>query len=258
MDAATLAEPTPALLFAITAVMLMGGFVKGAVGFALPIVALAGLGVFLTAQEALALLLVPSTLSNVWQTLRQGWAPALATFTRFWRLNLAMAVFLFVTAQLVPRLASDTLFVIVGVAVTAVAALQLVGWQPSIGPDARHRGWVDTGVGAFCGAVGGMTGVWGPAVLYYLIALGTEKQAQVRMLGLNFLIGWWVLSGAHVTSGILNSVTLPYSCAMLLPVLAGMWLGLKVQDRLGQSRFRQVTMFVLFVAGLNLLRKGLF
>lgn len=244
-------------LAAISAVMALGGFVKGAVGFAMPMISLAGLGLFLTAQEAIALVAIPAAISNIWQTLREGIAPAIATIRRYWVMNLVIAVLLALTAQLVPHIASDTLYVILGTTVGLAAVTQLLGWRPRISQDIRGRGWIEAGIGLVSGTIGGITGVWGPIVLYWLIALGTEKREQVRMLGVTFLIGWAVLTGAHLGSGILNATTLPLSVAMLIPVVAAMWLGMKVQDRVDQRLFQTLTLIVLCVAGLNLLRRGL-
>lgn len=74
------------------------------------------------------------------------------------------------------------------------------------------------------------------------------------MLGINFGIGWTVLTLAHLKSGVLNATTLPLSALMLVPVLA---LGMGLQDRMDAARFRRITLIVLCVAGLNLLRRGL-
>lgn len=247
----------PILLAAIAGVMLLGGFVKGTVGFALPMVALAGLGLFLTAQEAIAIILVPAAMSNFWQTLRQGMPAARETFSRFWPINLTMAAALIVCAQFVPRIPSATLFVLLGIAVSTAAALQLLGWRPRAQRDMPGRAVIEVGVGLLAGIIGGITGVWGPIILYWLIALDTEKTAQVRMLGVNFLIGWWALVGAHLGSGVLGETTFLVSVAMLIPVLIGMFFGMKVQDRVDQVLFQRLTLIVLCVAGLNLLRRGL-
>ena len=243
-------------LAAITAVMALGGFVKGAVGFALPMIALAGLGLFLPAQLAIGVLLIPAAVSNFWQTLRQGWRAAVQTARRFWHINLAMVATMVFAAQVVPRISSQTLFGILGVAVTAAALVQLSGWRPRVQGTIAGLRWIESGLGAAAGVLGGLTGVWGPIILNWLIALDTEKREQIRMMGLNFLIGWWVLVIAHAGSGVLNAETLPISAAMLVPVMIAMWLGMKVQDRVDQDRFRKLTLIVLCLAGLNLLRRA--
>jgi uncharacterized membrane protein YfcA len=44
---------------------------------------------------------------------------------------------------------------------------------------------------------------------------------------------------------------------MIIPVLIGQTLGNRVQDRLDQQKFKRLTLFVLIIAGLNLVRRGL-
>ncbi|MEM8699269.1 MAG: TSUP family transporter, partial [Pseudomonadota bacterium] len=75
--------------------------------------------------------------------------------------------------------------------------------------------------------------------------------------GVCFFLGSVVLVGAHLTSGVINAATLPFSVAMVPAMALGMLLGLKAQDRLDQERFRRITLLVLCLAGLNLLRQGL-
>ncbi|WP_234455292.1 sulfite exporter TauE/SafE family protein [Thermohalobaculum xanthum] len=246
------------LFVAAATVMGLGGFVKGAVGFALPMISIAGLGSFLTAQEAVAVLIIPTFLSNLWQTLRQGPLAAIWTLKEFWRLNIMMALTIGVVAQLVPRISSGTLFVTLGVVVTVAAGLQLWGWRPQAPKTGPGRTASEVAAGLIAGITGGISGVWGPPVLFFLIALATPKIEMIRAQGIAYLLGSVILVGAHLQSGLLNAVTIPFSLAMCLPVAAGMALGLAVQDRLDQRLFRRMTLAVLCIAGLNLLRRGLF
>ena len=66
-----------------------------------------------------------------------------------------------------------------------------------------------------------------------------------------------MLVAAHVRSGVLNERTVWVSAALLLPILAGMAIGFRLQDRMDQALFRKATLVVLVVAGVNLIRKGL-
>ncbi|MEM0943743.1 MAG: TSUP family transporter, partial [Pseudomonadota bacterium] len=229
----------------------------GAVGFALPTVAVAFVTMVLTPQETIGILILPLLLTNLWQMVRQGLGAAWETARRFWRLNLLLVGLIGFVAQAVPHIAPETLVVVLGFVVSVAAALQLAGWRPqasNTGP-ARARGEVV--VGSAAGVVGGLTGVWGPPVLFYLIALGTPKTEQIRAQGTAFFLGSVVLMGAHLKSGVVNEVTLPVSVLMVVPVALGMALGLMAQDRLDAARFRTVTLAVLCLAGLNLLRQGL-
>ena len=55
----------PDLLIAASAVAVVAGFVKGATGFAMPMIMISGLGSFLAPEVALAALAMPTLVSNV-------------------------------------------------------------------------------------------------------------------------------------------------------------------------------------------------
>ncbi len=236
-------------------VMGFAGFVKGAVGFALPMITISGVGSLMTAELAIAAILLPSLVTNVMQSLREGLLEALGTLRRFWRLNLVLFVLIGLCAQLVVMLPEWLLFLILGLMVTVFGTLQLTGWRPEIPVHRRARAeWMTGGIAGF---FGGLAGVWGPPILLFLLALETPKREQVRAQGISFLIGSAVLVTAHFQSGLLDSSTLPYSALMVVPAVCGMLLGRAVQDQLNQEVFRRLTLIVLVLAGLNLLRRAL-
>lgn len=233
-----------------------GGFAKGVVGFALPLIALSVAGAYLPYGVAVALLIVPTLVSNLFQTFRQGHAAALQTFLLFWRLNLGLAITIALAAQLVVAIPDRVLFGLIGTAVTLFGASQLAGWRPALAAR-RHRDLVETAVALVGGFFGGISGVWGPPVVMYLLALDLPKQDMVRAQSLSFLLGSVVLLAAHLHSGVLNAVTLPVSVWLTVPTMIGMFIGYRVHDRLDQDRFRRATLAVLVVTGLNLLRRAL-
>ena len=107
------------------------------------------------------------------------------------------------------------------------------------------------------GFFGGLSGIWGPPIVMYLIASGLPKLELVRAQSLSFLLGSVVLLLAHLRSGVLNPVTLPASAWMVLPTMAAMFVGYAVHDRLDQERFGKLTLAVLVLTGLNLVRRAL-
>jgi uncharacterized protein len=231
-----------------------GGFAKGVVGFALPLVALGIMGTALPFEVAVALLVLPTLTSNLFQALRNGLAEAWGSFRKYWRLNLILVATIAVSAQLVVALPDWLLYALLGTAITGFGTSQLVGWTLSFRPEHRLRAEVATAlVGGF---FGGLSGIWGPPIVMYLLAAATPKVEALRAQSLSFLLGSLVLFGAHLRSGILDGVTLPVSAWMILPTMSGMLAGYVVQDRLDQVRFRQATLIVLVLTGLNLLRRA--
>ncbi len=245
----------PVLVAASIALALLAGFIKGTVGFALPMILISGLASFLPPDVALAGLIVPAVVANVWQALRNGPIAAIGSARIHWRFLLMLLVFIALSAQLVTTLPAWLLFLILGVPVTGFAILQLVGWRPHV--DANNRRPVELGVGAFSGFLGGISGIWGPPTVLYLTALNTPKVEQMRVQGVVYGAGAITLALAHTKSGVLTAPSVTLSFLLLGPALVGLVLGFMVQDRLDQDKFRKVTLLVLVVAGLNLIRRGL-
>ncbi len=245
----------PELLFAAAFLTFVAGFVKGTVGFALPMIMISGLGSFLSPEAALAGLIIPALITNLWQALRNGLAQAIGSVQNHWRYLTILMFCLALSAQFVTRLPENALFLVLGVPVTIFAALQLAGWQLSIDPRNRRR--AELGLGAFAGGFGGISGVWGPPTVMYLTALQTPKVEQMRVQGVVYGAGAVMLTLAHLRSGVLNIESAKLSALLVLPALLGIAMGFAVQDRLSQEKFRRATLLVLVLGGLNLIRRGL-
>lgn len=245
----------PGLWMLAICITLVGGFVKGAIGFALPMIMISGLGSFLPPEIALAALIVPTVLANLMQSLRGGLAPAVEAAKRFWLYITVLLVMILISAQLVRGLPASVVLLLIGGPITLITLSQLLGWRPHVRPEKRRV--VEATVAFFAGAIGGVSGVWGPPTTAYLTAIDTPKKDQIRVQGVIFGTGAVVLFLSHLKSGVLNAQTLPLSILMIIPAMAGMLIGFRFQDKLDQKLFRKLTLLVLLVAGLNLVRRGL-
>ncbi len=244
----------PALAGAM-GVLFVAGFAKGLVGFALPLIAVSGMGAFLPAQTAIALMLVAALVSNVWQTLRDGPGPAAATTRRFWRLLVTLLPMIFIVSQLVPSMDEQVFFLTLGVCVVLFTLSQLAGLRATF--LARSPAASEYGAGLVGGFFGGLAGIWGPPVTMYLLAIELPKAETMRALGMVFGLGSVALFAGHLVSGLLNAQTLPLSVVGVVPVMVGMAAGFALHDRMDARVFRQATLAVLLLTGLNLLRRGL-
>jgi uncharacterized protein len=236
------------------AITLFAGFVKGAVGFAMPLIMISAFSSFMPPDLALAALILSVLTTNLHQSLRQGLGPAWASAQTYWRMILLTCIGIVISAPFVVILPQRLMLGLLGVPVMIFALMQLTGWQPTIAP--RHRNGAEYGLGLVGGLYGGISGIWGPPAIVYLLAVGTAKAEMVRVLGVVFMIGAAVLTLAHLGSGVLNAVTLPFSLVLVVPAAAGMMLGFRLQDRLDPVRFRFWTLVVLVVVALNLVRRA--
>lgn len=236
-------------------VAILAGVVKGIVGFAMPLVLLSGLTVFAAPDIALAGLILPTLVTNGQQALRQGPRAALESSKKFWIFLVFGGVALAGTAQLVRVIPVPLMMAVIGALVTGLTVLQLSGWRPHL----PQRSWrIEGSVGAIAGAMGGVSGVWGPPTVLYLTALNTPKGDQMRVQGVIYGLGAVALLAAHVTSGVLRAETIWFSLLLVTPAMAGVWAGGRVLDKINQEMFRRLTLLVLLLAGLNLLRRAAF
>ena len=244
----------PVHLGLAVAITLFAGFVKGAVGFAMPMIMISGFSSFLPPEVALAGLILPTVVTNLSQAFRQGRQVAWETVMTYRRILTATVMFILVSASFVHVIPQDMFLLLLGLPITAFAVAQLAG--VSLALRLEHRARAEWILGAIGGLYGGISGVWGPPLLVYLLSIGANKNETVRAQGVVFLIGAAVLFVAHLTSGVLTEQTLAFSALLVVPAQIGQVLGNRIQDRLDQTRFRRWTLALLILTGLNLMRRA--
>ncbi len=247
-------ETGPLLL--ACAVTLFAGFVKGAVGFAMPLIMISAFSSFLPPDVALAGLILPTLITNVSQAFRQGPALALDSALEYRRFIIGTIIFIAISAQLFHSIPRMAYLLILGVPVTAFAALQLAGLPLAL--KLEHRSRAEWALGVMGGIYGGVSGIWGPPFLIYLLSVGVEKQKMIRAQGVVFLIGAIVLLAAHLGTGLMAGGRLAFSALLIVPAQLGMMAGYRLQDRLPQQQFRKLTQALLVLSGLNLVRQAFF
>lgn len=245
----------PSLWIAACAVAFTAGAIKGTVGFAMPMVMLSGLAIFFPADVALAGLIGATVVTNIAQALRQGVAVAWGSVVKFRRFLIIVIIGILCAAQLVPLMPVRLFYGLIGTFVISVALINLMGWE--LAPKQAGRG-VELIMSVIAGIVGGLSGIWGPPTLAYLLSLNLSKQEMVRVQGVVYGLGALALSAGHMASGILNRETLPFSLALIIPALIGLQIGFWLQDRLDRDRFITLTLIVLLCSGANLLRRAVF
>jgi uncharacterized protein len=245
----------PVAFWAAMAVTLFAGFVKGSVGFAMPLIMVSAFNGFLPPEMAVAGLILPTLVTNLFHATRQGMGEALASIRTYRRFLIGTVVFIVLSAPLLTVIPRTAYLLILGVPVTVFAGLQLAGVPLAL--PLRHRRAAEWGLGVLGGLFGGISGIWGPPLLVYLLSTGVQKAEMVRVQGVVFLIGAVALLVAHLRTGVADAASLGFSAALVVPAMIGMVIGYRVQDRLDQARFRRWTQGLLVVTGLNLVRQAL-
>jgi uncharacterized membrane protein YfcA len=245
----------PLSLVAAIVIVALAGIVKGAVGFAMPLIMISGMGIFLDPKLVVAAVVLPIFTSNALQVFRAGRSEAWSAVREYRLYTVIVCAMILISAQFLTRIPTPAMFLVLGVPVVALCAVQLAGLRMTIPP--RRRPAFSVVAGAVSGTLGGLAGTWGPPTVLYLLAVETPKARQIVVQGVIYGLGSVALLVGHLQSGVLNGETAPLSALLAVPGLMGMWVGFRLQDRLDQERFRKLTLVVLVVAGLNLVRRGL-
>lgn len=240
---------TPDVLVLATAVFLLAGFVKGVVGLGLPTVALALLTATLGLQEAMALMLVPSFATNLWQGVAGGALQVLVR--RLWPLLVAVCIGTWFGAGVLVRADPALLSGALGALLCLYSGVSLATPQQAV--PARWERWLSPVVGAVNGVLTGMTGSFVVPGVLYLQALGLGRDKLVQAMGILFTVSTLALAAALLGSDLLGPGLGGLSVAALVPAFVGMALGRRLRERLPAARFRPIFFSALLALGIHLI-----
>ena len=116
----------------ILATFLIAGTVKGVIGLGLPTVSLALLTVAIDLPTAMALLLVPSFVTNLWQALVGGNARLI--LQRLWPFLLLATLTIWIGVSALTRVNLSLLSALLGALLVAYAGANLSGLRLTISP----------------------------------------------------------------------------------------------------------------------------
>ena len=246
------AVDAPTLLLTLL-VYLAAGLVKGALGFGLPLTAMALLPFVLPIEIALGVNAVMLFVANGVQLARSGQANN--TVKRFWPVALGVLVAAPLAAMTLTGLDRDTLSLVLGLAICLFSGLSLLAPTMSVPPRVERRAGMATGL--LAGAAAALTTVNGPIFVIYLLGLGLDRRAMMAALGLCLLVSGVAVSGAFMGIGLLDGPRLTLAAICLVPALLGMGIGDRLAARLPAARFRALVIGAVFVLGANLVWRSL-
>lgn len=241
----------PYIISAIIAIFLFSGIIKGFLGLGLPAAAMALLTLLFEPTEAIALLSLPIIVTNIFQFTRSK--DRLETARRYKFFAFAIFVSIFVTAWHITAFPTNVLTIVIGMAMIVFSSQLLFGLSFTIGGGV---GWqVITGV--IAGVLGGLSSIWSPPVVMYLMARKTPKEAFIAATGFLFLVGSFPLAVGLFLSGVLTSVALIKSLLGLGAALIGFRIGEMLRAHISQETFRKSVLIAFLIMGARLVINGL-
>ena len=243
--------PLPLLAWCGVALTL-AGVVKGATGIGIPLVGSSLLTLVLTVPQAVALLPVPIIVANVWQSFTGGYL--IATCRRFSMLILAMLAGTVAGGAMLAYVDLPILMGLLGAVVLTFAVLELARVRLRVPP--RHHTLAGSAAGLTGGVLGGMSSIFGPPIIMFLVSLELTKEEFVGTVSTIYLASGVILGAVLAGFGVAGTGELAWSALATLPVFAGMAVGTWARRHVSEAVFRRGLLVLLVLVGLNLIRRG--
>jgi len=241
-----------ALSLLVIATFVVAGMIKGVIGLGLPTVAMGLLGLAMAPSQAAALLIIPATLTNVWQLAFGGHLQWLVK--RLWPMLLAIFFGTAVGTLWIGMAGGHWVVRGLGAALLLYALSGL--FLPTLSVSRRHEPWLGPLCGVITGVITSATGVFVIPAVPYMQALGLSRDELVQALGLSFTVSTLALAGGLLWRGSLGGTELSASLLALIPAVLGMWLGQWLRQRISASLFKRVFFIGLGALGAHLLISG--
>ena len=239
------------LQMAVVAVaFIVAGIAKGAIGIGLPPIAIGLMTLALPLGDALAIMVIPTLTTNIFQAIYGG--HFLALLRRFGSMAAAAVVGVFVVAVTLGKLGSPGTVGWLGLVLVIYALLALFAWRPVM-PRAGEP-WVNPLIGLASGAVAGITGMAAVPFLPYMQSLQISKNELIQGLGILFLFIIGALTLALVQQNVFDTANAIGGVAAIVPTFLGVWVGQKVRHAASPETFRKIFLYGMLALGLHMSR----
>src|SRR5258708_19587969 len=169
---------SPLALAALFAVFVFGGLVKGVTGVGLPLVLVPLTTQFVDVPVAVALVSVSMVATNVVQSAEAGHIGA--AVRHLLPILIPLAVGAVIGTHLLISIDRRKLNLIIGVSFLLLATLLLC--LPRLRMSARTARWSGPFVGFRAGGLRGVSAVFGPPMIAYMVTLGTHPHTFVKRM----------------------------------------------------------------------------
>jgi len=236
------------MLILIAAAFLLAGFIKGVIGLGLPTVSMGLLALTMPPGQAIAIVIVPAIITNIWQTIVGPYLRDI--MRRLWPLMVGTVVGIWLNGGLLtgPYAAYGTVILGVLLVIYAIVGLSKFSFKVA----RRDEKWIGGIVGIVTGVISAATGVQVIPSMPFMQAIGMQKDELVQALGVFFTVATVALAFNITAAGLLTAATaLPGAVAMAAS-FAGMFIGQAVRTRMQPEVFRRWFLIAMILLGFYL------
>jgi len=241
------------LFILIAAAFLLAGFVKGTIGLGLPTVSMGLLAVTMPPARALAIVIVPAIVTNIWQTFGGRYLRDIVR--RLWPLMIGTVIGIWLNSGMLTGPYAHYGPIVLGVLLVIYAIVGLSKFSFRVAPS--NEKWVGGLVGVVTGMVSAATGVQVIPSMPFMQAIGMEKDELVQALGVFFTVATVALAFNLTSAGLLSAATALPGAVAMAAAFAGMFIGQAVRSRMQPEAFRRWFLIAMIFLGLYLLASAI-
>jgi uncharacterized protein len=242
------------LLLLIAAAFLLAGFVKGVIGLGLPTVSMGLLAVTMQPSHALAIVIVPAIVTNIWQTFVGPYLRDI--IRRLWPLMVGTVIGIWLNSGMLTGPYARYGTIVLGILLVIYAIIGLKKFSFSV-PRSDEK-WIGGIVGVMTGVVSAATGVQVIPSMPFMQAIGMEKDELVQALGVFFTVATLALAFNLTAAGLLTAATALPGAVAMAAAFAGMFIGQAVRSRMQPDVFRRWFLIAMILLGIYLAGSALY
>ena len=236
------------MLLLIAFAFLLAGFIKGVIGLGLPTVSMGLLAVTMPPAQAIAIVIVPAIVTNIWQTFVGSYLRDI--IRRLWPLMVGTVIGIWLNAGLLTGPYAPYGTVILGLLLVTYALVGLSRFNFKVAR--RDEKWIGGIVGIVTGVISAATGVQVIPSMPFMQAIGMEKDELVQALGVFFTTATVAQAYNLTGAGLLNTSTLIPGTIGMIAAFVGMYVGQLVRSRMDADTFRRWFLIAMLLLGIYL------
>ncbi len=227
------------------AAFVAAGFIKGLIGFGFPVVALTVLTLAIGLFDALAMILVPTIVTNIWQALAGPYFREI--ISRMWLYFVVAMGSILLSSLFVVDVDVNWLTGLLGIVLLVFALSRLLNVEISV--PREHESLWSVVLGFINGILTGFTGSFMVPSVLYMQALGFNKEMLVQAMGTFFALSTLMLTVSLGRNGLVTTQDATLSALALVPSFAGIYAGRWTRTRIDEAQFQTVFLMAMIVLG---------
>jgi len=231
-------------LLTATIAFLVAGYVKGVLGFGFPLIAIAFLTLAAGLFDALALVVLPALVTNLWQAFGGDFLRPILKRMKIYFIFAVAGIL--AAGQLLDDVRIEWLTALLGVVLFVFAVSRLLDIHITV--PARREPVLSVALGFGNGLLTGFTGVFMVPSVVYMQALGFGKEMLVQAMGVFFALSTLTLMVTLGSNQLLDWHDVGISTVALVPSFLGMAAGRRTRAVVDEALFQR-----LFLASIVLL-----